>query len=46
MERTTVLKDLQPETEYVVNVFSVVEDESSEPLIGRETTCKLQTDLE
>lgn len=46
MERTTVLKDLQPETEYVVNVFSVVEDESSEPLIGRETTCKLEMSLE
>lgn len=41
METTTVLKDLKPETEYVVNVFSVVEDESSEPLIGSETTCKL-----
>lgn len=46
METTTVLKDLKPETEYVVNVFSVVEDESSEPLIGRETTCKLQMELE
>ncbi|NXR03105.1 COCA1 protein, partial [Sagittarius serpentarius] len=35
---TVFLKDLNPETEYVVNVFSVVEDESSEPLIGREKT--------
>lgn len=46
METTTVLKDLKPETEYVVNVFSVVEDESSEPLIGRETTRKLEMELE
>lgn len=42
METTTVLKDLQPETEYAVNVYSVVEDESSEPLAGRETTRKLE----
>ncbi|XP_077162695.1 collagen alpha-1(XII) chain isoform X2 [Paroedura picta] len=38
METTTVLTDLTPETEYVVNVFSVVEDQSSEPLKGTETT--------
>uniref|UniRef100_K7FGW4 Collagen alpha-1(XII) chain n=1 Tax=Pelodiscus sinensis TaxID=13735 RepID=K7FGW4_PELSI len=37
-ETTTVLKNLKPETEYVVKVFSVVEDESSEPLSGIETT--------
>ncbi|XP_009571425.1 PREDICTED: collagen alpha-1(XII) chain-like, partial [Fulmarus glacialis] len=43
METTTVLKDLKPETEYVVNVFSVVEDESSEPLIGRETTLPISS---
>ncbi|KFP75574.1 Collagen alpha-1(XII) chain, partial [Acanthisitta chloris] len=43
METTTVLKDLQPETEYVVNVFSVVEDESSEPLIGRQTTLPISS---
>uniref|UniRef100_A0A8D0HQC1 Collagen type XII alpha 1 chain n=1 Tax=Sphenodon punctatus TaxID=8508 RepID=A0A8D0HQC1_SPHPU len=38
LETTTVLTDLKPETEYIVNVFSVVEDESSEPLKGTETT--------
>ncbi|OXB61233.1 hypothetical protein ASZ78_006533, partial [Callipepla squamata] len=43
METTTVLKDLTPETEYIVNVFSVVEDESSEPLIGREITYPLSS---
>uniref|UniRef100_A0A8C5R881 Collagen alpha-1(XII) chain n=1 Tax=Leptobrachium leishanense TaxID=445787 RepID=A0A8C5R881_9ANUR len=37
-ERSTVLKGLTPETEYIVNVYSVVEGESSEPLSGRETT--------
>ncbi|XP_053566419.1 collagen alpha-1(XII) chain isoform X2 [Bombina bombina] len=37
-ERTTVLTDLKPETEYFVKVYSVVEGESSEPLEGRETT--------
>ena len=40
METSTVLKDLKPETEYVVNVYSVVEDEYSEPLKGTEKTCK------
>ena len=40
LERSTVLKDLKPETEYVVNVYSVVEDEYSEPLKGTEKTCK------
>ncbi|CAI9576368.1 unnamed protein product [Staurois parvus] len=38
-DRTTVLVDLKPETEYVVKVYSVVEGESSEPLVGQETTC-------
>lgn len=37
---TVVLKGLTPLTEYVVNVYSVVAEESSEPLIGTETTCK------
>lgn len=37
-DRTTVLVDLKPETEYVVKVYSVVEGESSEPLVGQETT--------
>lgn len=40
LETSTVLKDLKPETEYVVNVYSVVEDEYSEPLKGTEKTCK------
>lgn len=39
-ETTTVLTGLKPETEYVVNVFSIVEGTSSEPLKGTETTCK------
>ncbi|XP_008572507.1 PREDICTED: collagen alpha-1(XII) chain, partial [Galeopterus variegatus] len=38
LETSTVLKDLMPETEYVVNVYSVVEDEYSEPLKGTEKT--------
>ncbi|XP_075454123.1 collagen alpha-1(XII) chain isoform X4 [Ascaphus truei] len=37
-ERTTILTDLKPETEYFVKVYSVVEGESSEPLSGTETT--------
>ncbi|XP_062981009.1 collagen alpha-1(XII) chain isoform X2 [Elgaria multicarinata webbii] len=37
-ETTTVLTGLNPETEYVVNVFSVVEGTNSEPLKGTETT--------
>lgn len=40
LETSTVLKDLKPETEYVVNVYSVVEDEYSEPLKGTEKTRK------
>nr|XP_012997177.1 collagen alpha-1(XII) chain isoform X1 [Cavia porcellus] len=38
LETSTVLKELKPETEYVVNVYSVVEDEYSEPLKGTEKT--------
>ncbi|XP_039202568.1 collagen alpha-1(XII) chain isoform X3 [Crotalus tigris] len=37
-DTTTVLTGLKPETEYVVNVFSIVEGTSSEPLKGTETT--------
>uniref|UniRef100_A0A8D0CFC3 Collagen alpha-1(XII) chain n=2 Tax=Salvator merianae TaxID=96440 RepID=A0A8D0CFC3_SALMN len=37
-ETSTVLTGLKPETEYVVNVFSVVEGTNSEPLKGIETT--------
>uniref|UniRef100_A0A8C5SH65 Collagen alpha-1(XII) chain n=1 Tax=Laticauda laticaudata TaxID=8630 RepID=A0A8C5SH65_LATLA len=37
-ETTTVLTGLKPETEYVVNVFSIVEGTNSEPLKGTETT--------
>ncbi|XP_041420606.1 collagen alpha-1(XII) chain isoform X2 [Xenopus laevis] len=37
-DRTTVLTNLKPETEYVVKVYSVLEGESSEPLEGTETT--------
>lgn len=40
LESSTVLKNLKPETEYDVNVYSVVEDEYSEPLKGTEKTCK------
>lgn len=40
LESSTVLKNLKPETEYDVSVYSVVEDEYSEPLKGTEKTCK------
>uniref|UniRef100_A0A7N8WLF5 Collagen, type XII, alpha 1a n=1 Tax=Mastacembelus armatus TaxID=205130 RepID=A0A7N8WLF5_9TELE len=38
-ETTVVLQKLNPLTEYLVNVYSVVGEESSEPLRGTETTC-------
>lgn len=37
---TVVLEGLSPLTEYLVNVYSVVDEVSSEPLKGTETTCK------
>ncbi|XP_078085516.1 collagen alpha-1(XII) chain-like isoform X2 [Mustelus asterias] len=36
--KTTVLTNLQPDTEYVVNVYGLLEGEVSEPLSGAETT--------
>ncbi|XP_048391729.1 collagen alpha-1(XII) chain isoform X1 [Stegostoma tigrinum] len=36
--KTTVLTNLQPDTEYVVNVYGLLEGEVSEPLMGTETT--------
>lgn len=40
-ENTLVLTSLTPDTEYAVSVFSVIGEDSSEPLKGTETTCKL-----
>lgn len=37
-ENTVVLQGLDPLTEYGVKVFSTVDDESSDPLQGVETT--------
>uniref|UniRef100_A0A3Q2XKM7 Collagen, type XIV, alpha 1b n=1 Tax=Hippocampus comes TaxID=109280 RepID=A0A3Q2XKM7_HIPCM len=38
---STVLDDLSPLTQYVLSVYSLLGDESSEPLVGRETTLPL-----
>lgn len=40
-ENTLVLTGLTPDTEYAVSVFSIIGEDSSEPLKGTETTCKL-----
>uniref|UniRef100_A0A3B3QGQ3 Collagen, type XII, alpha 1a n=1 Tax=Paramormyrops kingsleyae TaxID=1676925 RepID=A0A3B3QGQ3_9TELE len=37
---TAVLKNLTPLTEYIVNVYAMLEDQTSEPLKGTETTCE------
>ncbi len=40
-ENTVILINLTPMTEYIVRVYGVIGEESSEPLKGTETTCKL-----
>lgn len=40
-ENTLVLTSLTPDTEYAVSVFSTIGEDSSDPLKGTETTCKL-----
>lgn len=37
-ENTVVLQGLNPQTKYMVKVYAVVSEESSEPLQGMETT--------
>lgn len=37
---TVVLQNLTPLTEYLVNVYAIASEQSSEPLKGTETTCK------
>lgn len=39
-ENTLVLTSLTPDTEYAVSVFSIIGEDSSDPLKGTETTCK------
>uniref|UniRef100_UPI00398F45FB collagen alpha-1(XII) chain-like n=1 Tax=Pristiophorus japonicus TaxID=55135 RepID=UPI00398F45FB len=39
--KTAVLTNLKPDTEYVVNVYGLLEGEVSEPLAGTETTLSL-----
>uniref|UniRef100_A0A8C2CNF1 Collagen, type XII, alpha 1b n=1 Tax=Cyprinus carpio TaxID=7962 RepID=A0A8C2CNF1_CYPCA len=41
VKNTVVLVNLTPMTEYIVRVYGVIGEESSEPLKGTETTCKL-----
>lgn len=40
---TVVLDGLRPQTEYNVKVYAVVDELSSEPVRGAETTCKFST---
>lgn len=44
-ENTLVLTDLTPDTEYAVRVFSIIGEDSSEPLKGTEKTCELCNSL-
>lgn len=40
VKTSTVLKNLEPEAQYVVNVYSMVENEYSEPVKGTGITSK------